>query len=138
MLSHRPPALTLDLVRVCTAASTRAKFPLPKVSASRTYLPMHLTCLEEDELAELAVLALLGGRGGCSPEPELILDELWWLVPSAVGILPSFVRTGLKDSRGCIYCLILLCCTCLAIRLTSLDSINHVEQRTSVVYTITR
>lgn len=106
-MSATPPpphhSLTLDLVRVCTAASTRAKFPLPRVSANRTYLPMHFTCFEEVELAELAVLALLGGRGGCSPEPEVILEELWWRVPSAVGILPSFVRTGLRDSRGCIY-----------------------------------
>ena len=34
---------------------------------------MHFTCLEEDELAELAVLALLCGRGGWSPDPEVIL-----------------------------------------------------------------
>lgn len=46
------PQLTFALVRVCTAASTLAKFPLPS-EPEITYLPMHLTCLEDPELLVL-------------------------------------------------------------------------------------
>ena len=50
---------------MCTAASTLAKFPLPKVVPVRRYLPMHLTCLDELVLDEVeAVLADEGGLGG--------------------------------------------------------------------------
>jgi len=50
---------------VWTAASTRAKFPLPRVVPVSRYLPIHLTCLEELVLDEVeAVLAEDGGLGG--------------------------------------------------------------------------
>lgn len=57
--------LTLACVRVCTAASTLAKFPLPNVVPVRRYLPIHLTCLDELVLDDVeAVLADEGGLGG--------------------------------------------------------------------------
>ena len=59
---------TLARVRVCTAASTRAKFPFPSVFPVSTYRPMHLTCFDEQlELWLECVLAADGGlRGGTS------------------------------------------------------------------------
>ena len=57
--------LTLACVRVWTAASTRAKLPLPRVVPVNRYLPIHLTCLDELVLDEVeAVLADEGGLGG--------------------------------------------------------------------------
>lgn len=57
--------LTLACVSVCTAASTLAKLPLPRVVPVRRYLPIHLTCLDELVLDEVeAVLADEGGLGG--------------------------------------------------------------------------
>lgn len=57
--------LTLACVSVCTAASTLAKLPLPKVVPVRRYLPIHLTCLDELVLDDVeAVLADEGGLGG--------------------------------------------------------------------------
>ena len=58
-----PDMLTLALVRVCTAASTLAKFPFPRVFPVRTYLPMHLTCLDDPD-PPLLLLCWEGGRGG--------------------------------------------------------------------------
>lgn len=57
--------ITFALVSVWTAASTRAKFPFPRVCWVSTYRPMHLTCLDPEALLWLPLwLCSDEGRGG--------------------------------------------------------------------------
>lgn len=80
----QPLRLTFDLVNVCTAASTLAKFPFPSECPVNTYLPMHLTCFElEPPLLEwlewveaglwLPVAPVGFSSGGC-PGSSLVVE----------------------------------------------------------------
>ena len=71
---------TFPLVRVCTADSTLAKFPFPRVNPVSTYLPMHLTCFEEPDPL-LPPLCTDGGRGGgCWPASSLPRLFVPWVI----------------------------------------------------------
>ena len=80
--------LTLALVRVCTAVSTRAKFPLPSVLPVSTYRPMHLTCLELELLLEWVLPAVEDGRGGV-----FSLAPLLWVILMTTELSGSISRS---------------------------------------------
>lgn len=70
--------LTFPLVSVCTADSTLAKLPFPRVQPVSTYRPIHLTCFDEPDPL-LLPLCTDGGRGGAgaSSLPRLFVP---WVI----------------------------------------------------------
>ena len=81
-----PLLATFPLVRVCTADSTLAKLPFPRVQPVSTYRPMHLTCFDEPDPL-LLPLCTDGGRGGGAASSLLRLFVPWVILIRIVSLL---------------------------------------------------